>query len=81
MSTMEGQNPDKTSSLLHGSKSESNLFSFHKSGVAMDTTSNLNAATSMQTMPNNNNDLEDMVTSTPAPTAQGGFKYPKSARK
>ena len=74
MDNSSNQNFEKgtssASSLLHGSKSESNLFSFHKSGVAMDTTSNsgLNAATSMQIVPDNR-DLEDMVTSTPAPTA------------
>jgi hypothetical protein len=73
MDNSSNQNFEKgtsASSLLHGSKSESNLFLFHKSGVAMDTTSNsgLNAATSMQIVPNNR-DLEDMVTSTPASTA------------
>lgn len=71
MSNMENQNFEKTSSLLHGSKSESNLLSFQKSVSGMDTTNNFNTATnltqSMQSMSNaNNNDLEDMVTSTPA---------------
>ena len=64
MSNLNNQNHEKTSSLLHGSKSESNLFSSLK-----DTTegiSLLNTATSMQSMPNNS--VEDMVTSTPAPS-------------
>ena len=50
---------DKTTSILHASKSESNLCSFNTAS------SSLSNATSMQTMANEN--LEDMVTSTPAP--------------
>ena len=65
---MNSQNHEKTSSLLHGSKSESNLFSFHRDTT--DGISLLNTATSMQSMPNNtdSDSVEEMVTSTPAPS-------------
>ena len=73
---MDSQNFEKTSSILHCSKSESNLLSFQKSvSGRMDTTNNFNPSTnltqSVQSMSNsNNNELEDMVTSTPAQSAK-----------
>ena len=81
-SSQEGKNKtDKTSSLLlHASKSESNLFSFHSDTNSR--TCSLNTANSI------NANIEDMVTSTPAPPQNendkmqnSSFRTPQSAQR
>ena len=82
-STQEGKNKtDKTSSLLlHASKSESNLFSYHSDTNSR--TCSLNTANSI------NANIEDMVTSTPAAPSQNendkmqnsSFRTPQSAQR
>lgn len=72
--TMEFGHPeDKSSSFLHASKSESNLFSF--SGISAS--HQMNAACSIQGISNSEN-IDAMVTSTPAPTTQDhNFQTPR----